>query len=109
MFRLDRVLAVGGYKEMPYFEDWYLWDRMISRGHKAINLDEYLVDFRATNEMVKRRYGRNYLRFERNFFLRRLKEGNTSRILLVLSLFLRQFSKLFGFAVYKKIFFTVRS
>ena len=106
--KIRSALCVGGYLEMPYFEDWYLWERMAGAGYKIMNSNEFLVDFRATEEMVKRRFGPRYRSFERGFFSRRLKEGNTSRLLLLMSLFARQIIKLLGFTAYKEIFFGLR-
>lgn len=106
--KIESALSAGGYLNMPYFEDWYLWERMIGAGYKVTNSADDLVDFRATEEMVERRFGVKYRKFERNFFLRRLCEGNTSRFLLIIALCLRQIAKLLPFLTYKKLFFWLR-
>lgn len=31
-FKVSSVLAIGGYWEMPFFEDWYRWTRMFKTG-----------------------------------------------------------------------------
>jgi len=31
-FKVSSVLAVGGYREMPFLEDWYRWTRMFKTG-----------------------------------------------------------------------------
>ena len=106
--RIESALSVGGYLDMPYFEDWYLWERMISAGCKVMNSDEFLVDFRATEDMVRRRFGHDYRKFEKAFFQRRLDEGNTSRFRLSVALVARQLIKLLSFSSYKKLFFWLR-
>ena len=68
VIKIEPALSVGGYTDMPYFEDWYLWERMMGAGYKVMNSDEFLVDFRATEEMVRRRFGSKYRSFERMFF-----------------------------------------
>ena len=74
-FKIKSVMAVGGYREMPFFEDWYLWIRMSRAGYKIENIDEFLVEFRATDEMVARRYGLSYVKHELNFFIEEAKRN----------------------------------
>ena len=105
---IESALSVGGYLDMPYFEDWYLWERMMGAGYKLMNSDEFLVDFRATENMVRRRFGPQYQQFERRFFLCRLREGNTSRLQLSIALVVRQLAKLLSFSNYKKLFYWLR-
>ena len=108
VIKIESALHVGGYLDMPYFEDWYLWERMIGAGYRVMNADEFLVDFRATDEMVSRRFGSEYRKFERLFYFRRLQEANISRFLLLIALGARQLSKLLSFSAYKKLFFWLR-
>lgn len=69
MFRKSAVLAVGGYRHFPLFEDYYLWIRMLMNGAKFYNIQESLLYFRFSQEMFKRRGGWRYameeLRFQR--------------------------------------------
>lgn len=62
MFRKEAVLKAGNYQEMPMFEDYFLWARMLSNGCKMINLDDVLVYARLGNGMYKRRGGLSYVR-----------------------------------------------
>ena len=107
-FRLDSVLDVGGYKNMPFFEDWYLWLRLVKKGNSILNIDEYLVFFRATDEMVARRFGLNYMKHEAYFFFIRSKENLVNPIINWLFFLLRFLIKCFGFRFYKKLFFWIR-
>ena len=36
MFRKSTVLAAGGYKHFPLFEDYYLWVRMLMNDAKIL-------------------------------------------------------------------------
>ena len=69
MFKKQAVQNVGGYMDMPYFEDYWLWVRMLKAGYKAKNVDKVLVKVRAGQDMIARRGGLNYakciIRFER--------------------------------------------
>lgn len=67
MFRKSAVMSAGNYQPMPYFEDWWLWVRLLPLG-KAVNLPEILVKARAGRDMISRRGGLTYalhtLRFQ---------------------------------------------
>lgn len=70
MFKKQVVQNVGGYQHMPYFEDYWLWARMLEAGCKAKNVNAVLVKVRAGQGMIARRGGFEYikdiLRFENN-------------------------------------------
>lgn len=69
MFKKQVVQKVGGYQHMPYFEDYWLWVRMLKAGCKAKNVNAVLVKVRAGQDMIARRGGLNYamciIRFEK--------------------------------------------
>ena len=69
MFKKQAVQNVGDYQHMPYFEDYWLWVRMLKAGYKAKNIEQVLVRVRAGQDMIARRGGLNYakciIRFER--------------------------------------------
>ncbi len=60
MFKKDSVLKAGGYREMLWFEDYYLWCRMINQGAKFHNIQEPLVKMRIGNGLISRRSGIKY-------------------------------------------------
>lgn len=72
MFKKQAVQNVGSYMDMPYFEDYWLWTRMLKVGYKAKNIDQVLVLVRAGQNMIARRGGLNYarciLRFEKAMY-----------------------------------------
>lgn len=69
VFRKSHVLAAGSYQSMPFFEDYFLWARMIMLGYKFHNLEESLLHFRVGNSMIGRRHGFRYLIHEFNFLI----------------------------------------
>ena len=73
IFRRSAVLDVGSYQDVPLFEDYYLWMRLIQRGYRVENQDEVLLYFRIGN-MMKRRHGIAYFRKEIQFFKRLKRE-----------------------------------
>lgn len=64
MFRKSAVIAAGNYQNAQYYEDYDLWVRMLLKGYKFANMDEFLVYARAGEGMYGRRGGMNYLKQE---------------------------------------------
>lgn len=60
MYRKSMVETAGGYKDFPFFEDYYLWVRMLRCGAKAYNIQEPLLYMRAGEGMYARRGGKSY-------------------------------------------------
>ena len=58
IYRKKAVLDVGGYMGFP--EDYMLWVRMLMNGSKFHNLQECLLYFRFSPEVIKRRGGWKY-------------------------------------------------
>jgi hypothetical protein len=73
MFRKKAVMEAGNYQPCYLFEDYYLWGRMLQQGYIFHNLQEILLQFRRSPEMIKRRGGINYALYE-IIFLRKLQE-----------------------------------
>ena len=55
MFRTSFARAVGGYRDLPFLEDYDLVARMIAAGARTDNLDEPLVRFRLDDATLRRR------------------------------------------------------
>lgn len=45
MFKKSAIVAVGGYKHFPLFEDYYLWVRLLMNGANFYNIQESLLFF----------------------------------------------------------------
>jgi glycosyltransferase involved in cell wall biosynthesis len=73
VFRRSAVLAAGGYRELPWMEDWYLWTRMLARGVRCANVPAVLVEARTGAGMVARRAGPAYVRSEWRMMRERLR------------------------------------
>ena len=70
MFRRNAVIKVGGYSDLLFFEDYYLWINLLINNFIIVNLPEVLLYFRADSEMMRRRQGFHYLKFELAFLKR---------------------------------------
>ncbi len=64
MFRKKTVLKVGGYKDLLFLEDYYLWSRMWVNKSKFWNLTEPLYYQRIDKNFYKRRAGITQLKNE---------------------------------------------
>jgi len=60
MYKKAIIQDAGGYKKMMWFEDYYLWSRMILNGAKFYNIQEVLVNMRAGYGQLERRSGLQY-------------------------------------------------
>lgn len=64
MFRKDHVLKSGNYKSLLWFEDYYLWARMIMKGYQLANINRVLVRTSADKNYFLRRGGLKYIKQE---------------------------------------------
>ena len=75
MFKKTAIMESGGYQEVPYFEDYDLWIRVVQNGYSVANIPEKLVKARIGNDMIGRRHGYSYAKHEVNFLKRQLNFG----------------------------------
>ena len=68
VFNKNKVLEVGNYMDCPFFEDYYLWIRMLNNGCKFYNIQDSLVKVRGGIDMLNRRGGKNYNICIKNFY-----------------------------------------
>jgi len=54
MFRKERIIAAGDYKDGEFPEDYELWLRLLHGGHKMMKLDEVLIDWRESEGRLSR-------------------------------------------------------
>lgn len=64
MYRRELAVAVGGYADLRYMQDYDLFARLLAAGAKMINLEEPLVLFRANEGMRRRRGARELTALE---------------------------------------------
>lgn len=76
VFRKSKALQAGNYSgEFLYFEDWDLFNRMLSEGCSALNLHETLVAMRVNKDFYARRGGFKYLPHIWKFKREQLRNG----------------------------------
>lgn len=72
IYKKSKVIEVGNYKDCLYFEDYYLWCRMLNDGMIFYNLEDILVNVRTGSEMYKRRggapYNKSIINFEKKIY-----------------------------------------
>ena len=66
-YKKQSVIKAGNYMDMAYFEDYYLWIRMIKNNCVFYNVQDSLVNVRGGKEMIKRRGGIKYIKPILNF------------------------------------------
>lgn len=85
-FRLSDVQAVGGYKSCLYFEDYYLWIRLLACGFKICNLPSRPLVAMDRPSIHIRRNGFNYLLSELNYSCNLLLGGFNYFVFFIMSL-----------------------
>ena len=65
MFKKSAIVAVGGYMDWFWNEDYYLWIRMWIKGCCFANTGSVLVDVRTGKDMYFRRGGIKYFKSEK--------------------------------------------
>lgn len=74
-FRKQQVYVAGGYEDCRWFEDYYLWLKMLKKGCRAYNVKQPVLYMRAGKEMYSRRGGLEYTAAALKFRKRIFKEG----------------------------------
>jgi glycosyltransferase involved in cell wall biosynthesis len=74
-FKRSKAIAAGGYWDKRYFEDYNLWYEMSKIGAEFYNIQEALVKARIGNNMVSRRSGYAYYKYERELMKKFLNDG----------------------------------
>lgn len=108
MYKKSVIENAGGYKKMIWFEDYYLWSRMMLSGAKFYNIQEPLVNMRAGYGQLERRGGLKYA-IEEFKFLKRLKEiGFLSIAQFIKSVVIRFVSRILPKSLLKNIYKKIR-
>ena len=89
MFKKQAVLDAGNYPDMPYFEDYWLWVRILQKGYVVKNIEQFLVNVRAGAEMLGRRGGLNYVKASCRFLKATYNSGMLSYLGYRMILFIR--------------------
>ena len=89
MFKKQAVLSVGSYEDIPLFEDYFLWLKLLNNNFVAGNLFDSLLYFRTGNQMIKRRHGISYFRKEIYFFSKSYQNNYISKADFVKAMILR--------------------
>lgn len=117
MYRKDIILKLGGYPKEEYFEDYYLWTKVLGKGYNVKNIDDIIIKARSGNKHIKRRGGLKYIKhiykFEKDLyndgfinyieFITNLSERIIISILpnglrkMIYSIFLRKWGGYYGF------------
>lgn len=75
-FRKQQVYMSGGYQDCRWFEDYYLWLRMLKRGCRAYNIKQPILYMRAGENMYSRRGGLKYTAAALKFRVKIFREGH---------------------------------
>ena len=66
-FEAEAVRVAGSYEHMPFYEDYWLWVKMLNLGMEFVNVPLVLTDVRAGVTMAQRRSGFKYFSYDIQF------------------------------------------
>jgi len=104
MFKKSAVEKAGGYLDMLWFEDYYLWVRMILSGSIFYNVQEPLANIRVGDAQFVRRRGLRYLKAEIRFNKQMLSMGFIDQKQYILNLSIRIAVRMLPVLLLKKIY-----
>lgn len=103
MFRTDAAKDVGGYRDVPFMEDYDLWARMLAGGWELRNLPEPLTYLRVTDAQHRRRSASETRRAERMMQRNLVRYGLISRPRAAFNLIARNVYRLLPIGVVKRV------
>ncbi len=109
MYKKSSVQKAGGYQKMMWFEDYYLWCRMLLDGAKFYNIQEPLVSMRAGYGQLERRSGLKYALAEVKFQKKLLKLGFLNQKEFLVNISIRFISRIMPKSLIKTIYRVIRS
>ena len=89
MYKKSAILNAGGYEQITWFEDYFLWIKMIMNGATFYNIQEPLVKMHAGHSQILRRAGIAYAKSEYEFQKRIFKLGFLNRYEFIRNTFIR--------------------
>ncbi|MDU5071009.1 glycosyltransferase [Finegoldia magna] len=89
MYKKNKVIEAGSYKDFYFLEDYYLWIRMLNSGCHGYNIQEPLLWVRAGNDMYKRRSGIKYVKSQKNLLTYMKKIGFINKLEFIIGVLIR--------------------
>lgn len=89
IFKKNKIINSGNYIDMPYFEDYYLWLRVLKSGGKFHNIQKNLVLMGVDNDYYDRRSGLKYFFNYLNFLNKIKKDKIISYFIYILNFIIR--------------------
>lgn len=108
IFKKAQITEVGGYLDMPFFEDYYLWIRCIMAGFSFYNVQQNLVSMRGGKAQLSRRSGLKYAKHEYFFLISIYKSGFLSFSYFLILVLLRCSVRLVPVFFLKRIYSFIR-
>ena len=108
MYKKSAVCKAGGYKNMMWFEDYYLWVRMIHNGSVFANIPQKLVNMRAGQGLLERRSGKKYAQSEIRLQKEMLAIGFINYSEFIRNIVIRRFTRALPLSVLKIIYKRLR-
>ena len=104
MINRDAVEEAGGYKNCLFFEDTYLWLRLLKCGYSLLTVPEILYESSVDSKFYSRRSGARYCLTELHHFFQFYIENLITFRSFVLNVALRPIVRMLPKALIKNIY-----
>lgn len=108
-FKKSKILEAGGYQDLAFMEDYYLWLRCISMNMDIDNIKETLIHARTGNGILDRRRGEAYLKSEIKIAKAKHKLLKITKIQTILSFAVRALPRILPKSTLKLIYSIIRN
>lgn len=96
MFNKSKIIEVGSYESVPFFEDYYLWIKLLMNDCEIKSINYIGVNVRAGRDMVSRRSGFNFIKNELYFLIKSYRLSYINILTLFVNLIIRIPIRLLG-------------
>ena len=103
VFKKSIIIKCGGYIDMPGYEDYYLWVRVL-KNYCGFNFNRPLVYARVGNDMINRRRGYSFFKKEIAFQSIIYNQNYTNLLIFIRNFFLRAIPRFFPVKVLEFIY-----
>lgn len=104
IYRKEAVLTAESYLPDNSLEDYHLWIRMLMKGNRFANIEEFLIHARTGEGMITRRHGYRYFKNEVALAHDAYKMGFLTRYEQLRNFFLRALPRLMPHYILKKLY-----
>ena len=104
IFKKKIIIKAGNYIDMPFFEDYFLWMRVLKCGGKFHNIQKNLVFMNTDLDYFTRRSGLKYFKFYLSFLFKLREHQILSLPKIIINILVRMHIVYLPATIIKKLY-----